>query len=365
MIVPNHVETGYQSTMSSSPSRLTLNDVARHAGVSRGTVSNVFTHPERVRAEVRQRVEAVAREIGYAGPDPRGRLLRAGTFNALGFVVPGVYGLVHSIESPYGRELLLGIAEACDTASLSLTLIDGKPDQVDAAIRNALIDGLIVGNSGNLKIVDHARQRGLPVAMIDIGAGPDIPSAGVDAFIGAEMAARHLVQLGHKRFAIVSVRRNQGPPIIHPAGAGRALQNACALDREKIRGYASGLAAAGIDIDSAPIIEAVPWEPEIAAAVLAAAPKATGLLVMADRQASTLLADFKRRHIRVPEEISVVGFDGVAESAMTSPPLTTISQATREKGRLAVALLIEGGAPRQISLPVRLVVRGSSGPAPN
>ena len=76
-------------SMNVARSRPTLEHVAREAGVSRGTVSNVFVHPERVRPEVRERVEAAATRLRYAGPDPRGRLLRAGKFNSLGFVIPG------------------------------------------------------------------------------------------------------------------------------------------------------------------------------------------------------------------------------------------------------------------------------------
>ena len=123
--------------MNASFPRLTLVDVAREAGVSRGTASNVFTHPERVRPEVRERVLVAAQVIGYAGPDPRGRLLRAGQFKALGLIVPGEYGFVNLIESPYGRDLLLGVSEGCDAAGVSMTMIDGRPGQVGAAVQGA------------------------------------------------------------------------------------------------------------------------------------------------------------------------------------------------------------------------------------
>ncbi len=348
-----------------SPTRLTLNDVARHAGVSRGTASNVFTHPDRVRAELRERVEAVARQIGYAGPDPRGRLLRAGKFNAIGYVVPGAYGFVNVIESPYGREMLLGISEACDAAGVSLTLIDGRPELIDAAIDNALIDGLIVGNGGNVSIVERAARRRMRVAIVDIGAGPEVSSVGIDAYGGAKLAAEHLTALGHRRFAIVSVRRTQGPPIVHaPGRAASDVTDGCPLDREKLRGYAEALAAAGLDINGVPLIETVPWQTGIGATVQAAAPDATAILVMSDRQAMTLLGDVQQRDIQIPEQLSIIGFDGVAEGETSLPPLTTIEQPTREKARTAAELVLGEAPPRQTILPVRLIVRASTGPAP-
>jgi DNA-binding LacI/PurR family transcriptional regulator len=160
------------------------------------------------------------------------------------------------------------------------------------------------------------------------------------------------------------VRRTKGPPIIHPAGYDhRELEDGCALDREKMRGYEAGLASGGLRLADMPIIETVPWDTGVGAAIFAAAPDATAILAMSDRQASLVLAEAARRGIDVPGHISVVGFDGVPESASTAPPLTTIAQPTREKGHLAAQMLLgEEAAPRQIELPVELVVRASTAP---
>ena len=348
-----------------SPTRLTLNDVARHAGVSRGTASNVFTHPDRVRPEVRERVEAVAREIGYGGPDPRGRLLRAGKFNAIGYVVPGAYGFVNLLESPYGREMILGVSEACDAAGVSLTLIDGRPEQIDAAIDNALIDGLIVGNGGNVAILERAARRRMRIAIVDVGAGPDVSSVGIDAYGGARLAAEHLTALGHRRFAIISVRRTQGPPLVHaPGRTATEITDGRQLDREKLRGYTEALAESGISIHDVPLLETVPWQTDIGLALRAAAPEATAVLVMSDRQALTLLCDLARLDVQVPEQLSIIGFDGVGEAADSQPPLTTIEQPIREKARRAAEFALADTPPEQVILPVKLVVRASTGPVP-
>jgi DNA-binding LacI/PurR family transcriptional regulator len=346
--------------MTTTRSRPTLEDVAREAGVSRGTVSNVFVHPERVRPAVREKVEAAAGRLGYAGPDPRGRILRAEKFHALGFVIPGAFGLANLLESPYGRELILGMAAACDAANYTLTLIDGREPQLDVALRDALVDGFVVGTVGHLAAVEPARRRRLPFAILDVPGGPDVASVLIDGRAGARMAAEHIAALGHKRIAMLSVRRTLGPPIQHEPGAEPILSGGYELDRDKLGGFADGLKKHGLDIASVPIVETLPSEPLAGKAILDAAPDATAIFCMSDRQAFTLLAECHARGIRVPEDLSIVGFDGVPETATSQPPLTTVAQPTREKGRIAAEMVLGNSPPRQVTLPVELIVRGST-----
>ena len=123
----------------------TLIDVAKAAGVSRSTASNVFNNPERVRPGMRHRVEAAARQLGYAGPDPKGRLLRAGKVNAIGVIAAGAYNMA-SMFTGYFPGFLAGVAEICDERGASLTLVSG------------LVDDKTLGNS------QRARRRFHPVA---------------------------------------------------------------------------------------------------------------------------------------------------------------------------------------------------------
>lgn len=346
--------------MNASPPKLTLVDVAREAGVSRGTASNVFTHPERVRPEVRERVIAAAQHLGYAGPNPRGQLLRAGRFNALGFVVPGAFGIANLMSSPYGRELLIGIAEACDAAGVTLTVIDGREPQLDVAIRQALVDGFVVGHTGHITEVAPAMRPRVPFAMLDVPGGSDLNSVSIDGAAGARAAVEHLIRLGHRRFAILSVRRIAGPPIVHAASAEPVLTAGYQLDRDKLAGFTAGLAAHGLSIADVPIVETQPVDEAAGSTILAAAPDATAIFAMSDRQALTLLGECVKRGIDVPGQLSVVGFDGVPEAATSQPPLTTIAQPIREKGRRAAELALRNGPPQQIELPVELVVRAST-----
>ncbi|CCV08755.1 Transcriptional regulator, LacI family [Mesorhizobium metallidurans STM 2683] len=339
----------------------TLADVGRVAGVSRGTVSNVFNHPDLVRADVHQRVKAAARQLGYDGPDPRGRVLRDGKFNAIGFLPPGAYAIADVIRSPYGRELVLGVSIACDAAGATLSLINGRDETRNSSIREALVDGFILGHSADIDLITSAQRRRLPFVILESDAGPDVNSIRIDGRSGALAAVRHLAALGHRRFAILSIRRTSGPPIIHIPGSGKsAITAGFQLDHERLVGFAQGLAEINLSINDVPIIETTPGEPSAGAVVFDRVPQATAILTMSDWQAITVLDEAIRRGINIPEHLSVVGFDGTAESARTTPPLTTVAQDIAGKGRLAADMVFANAAPKQIVMPVELVVRGST-----
>jgi len=344
----------------------TLADVGRVAGVSRGTVSNVFNHPELVRSDVRKRVEAAARQLGYDGPDPRGRVLRDGKFNAIGFMPPGAYAIADVIRSPYLRELALGASLACDKAGATLSLINGADETRTSTIRQALVDGFILGHSADIDLIGSAQRRRLPFVILESDAGPNINSIRIDGRNGALMGARHLTGLGHRRFAILSVRRTSGPPVIHIPGKGKhAITAGFILDHVRLEGFAQGLAEAGLSINDVPIFETTPGEPRAGTVVFDRAPEATAILTMSDWQAITVLDEAARRGISVPDQVSVVGFDGTAESARTKPPLTTVAHDIVGKGRLAAKMVLSGGPSRQVVMPVELVVRGSTARPPD
>jgi DNA-binding LacI/PurR family transcriptional regulator len=339
----------------------TLDDVGRAAGVSRGTVSNVFNRPELVRPELRERVEAAARALGYGGPDPKGRLLKEGKFNAIGFMPPGAYAMAEMVRSPYGRELLLGAALACDAAGATLSLVNGTDDTRMASIRGALVDGFILGHAVDIDLVTSAKRRRLPFVILESGAGPDVNSIKIDGRSGALAVIRHLTALGHRKFAILSVRRTAGPAIVHmPGETNRALTTGFALDHERLDGFSEALTEAGLSLQDMPIIETTPGDPKAGATVFDNCTEATAIVTMSDWQAITVLDEAIRRGIDVPGHVSVTGFDGTAESARTTPPLTTVAQDIVGKGRLAAEMVLANGPPRQVVLPVELVVRGST-----
>lgn len=339
----------------------TLADVGRIAGVSRGTVSNVFNHPELVRPDLRERVEAAARQIGYDGPDPRGRVLRDGKFNAIGFMPPGAYAIADVIRSPYLRELVLGASLACDEAGATLSLINGTEETRTSTIRQALVDGFILGHSADIDLIGSAQRRRQPFVILESDAGPNVNSIKIDGKSGALMAVRHLTELGHRRFAILSIRRTSGRPIVHIPGKGKhVIEAGFILDHVRLEGFAQGLKEANLSIDDVPIFETIPGEPLAGAVVFDNAPEATAVLTMSDWQALTVLQEAARRGIDVPGQVSVIGFDGSAESARTTPALTTVSHDIVGKGKLAAQMVLSGDNPRQVVMPVELKVRAST-----
>ena len=258
----------------------------------------------------------------------------------------------------------MGVSEACDEVGTSLVII---PDKLGSGgIGAALVDGLIFGRISHLDDVEPARLRRLPFVVVDADAGPDIASVRVDARQGGYAAARHLVDLGHRRFAILSFRRDRGPPTFHAPGALRGPEDlGMETDQEKYRGYAQALAEAGIAIDNVPMLQADPWERDAARLLLDAAPEATAILSMSVMQAIAVLEEARNRGLKVPRDLSVVGFNDIPEAAKSDPPLTTVDGMVREKGYLAARMIIEGAPPRREIIESRVIQRGSTAAAPD
>lgn len=340
-----------------------LADVAREAGVSHGTASNVFSRPEIVREEVRERVHAAASKLGYAGPSPLGRMLRAGKVNAIG--VATAEPLNYFFEDPFARVVMQGISEECDARGAGISLVSAaNSEQLAWNINSAVVDGFVVFClEGGSKLIELTRERKLPFVALDYGfEDPTVPTFGIDDRAGARMAAKHLVELGHRKFGVLSLQADE-----QPRGASsfsRLVNGAYSGTRDRIMGYFDELGAVGIDTATVPIFETENDRPTVDACLaqlFERNPGITAILSMSDRMALDALDWLKASGRRVPEDVSVVGFDGVPESEISDPPLTTIAQPMRELGRRAAASILEG-APESIELPVALAVRGSTAP---
>jgi DNA-binding LacI/PurR family transcriptional regulator len=342
-----------------------LSDVAERAGVSKGTASNVFNRPHLVRAEVRSRVLAEARAIGYAGPDPKGRMLSAGKVNAIG--VATAEPLAYFFEDPFARTMMTGITEVCDANGIGISLVSAATEDALAwSIRNAVVDGLILFClDGADRLISEASERRLPFVALAFGdTDASISVVGVDNVAGARLAARHLAELGHRRFAMLAMEFADG-------GAGRVTMERVeaavyATTRDRVKGYFEALAGFGIDTSAVPIFETTtdPATIDAALAAIFAVPEPpTAILAQSDRIAMRALDWLKARGLAVPRDVSVIGFDGVPEGAAADPPLTTIRQPILDLGRRAVQVILEhGGEVRRETLDVELLVRASTGP---
>jgi DNA-binding LacI/PurR family transcriptional regulator len=349
-----------------------LVEVARAAGVSRGTASNVFSHPELVSGALRERVLAAATELGYGGPNPSGRLLRLGKVGAIGVTPPGSYGVSVAFSNSYYRDFLTGVGEVCDQRGISLSIISGVGPDKTRGIQSALVDGFILHQGEDAALVAAHRRR-LPVVLVDLDGDEKTSSVRIDDRTGGRLAAEHLMTLGHRRIAIFSVLR-QGPPgspatslgpVLHePGDVRRRLTGGYQIDRDRLAGYADALAKTGLSVDDVPLIESgadsVMNAIEGARLFFDRAPDVTAVLAMTDVQALAVLEEARRRGIAVPEVLSVVGFDDIQEARFSAPALTTVVHPVLEKGRTAARLLFAEGSRQHVSLPVSFVERAST-----
>lgn len=348
-----------------------LADVARAAGVSQGTVSNVFNRPERVSPSLRERVESAARNLGYRGPDPRGRLLRAGRVNAIGFVANA------PIRSFFGdgrcRRFLAGVADECEHFGSGLSLISTARDaQAVWNLSTAVVDGFILdcldGDSG---LVDLAVRRGLPFVAVDHPSDPRFDVVAADERYAGRTAAEHLLALGHTRIAIL--RPPVGDDASQPDGnrtPGRPLR-AEAVASSRLDGCRDALAGAGLAPGALTVLECTEDLAAIAAALgqhVGGAKAATALIGL-----SRTLAEGALRHLhavgrRVPEEVSVVGFCDATSGSAPGVSLTVMEPPVEEMGWESVRLVFMPRRPgqpgRTALIPGHLVPNGSTARAP-
>ncbi|MER8526237.1 LacI family DNA-binding transcriptional regulator [Mesorhizobium sp. M0814] len=344
-----------------------LADIAKAAGVSHGTASNVFSRPEIVREEVRERVKAAADALGYAGPDPKGRLLRAGKVNAIG--VATTEPLSYFFDDPFARVMMAGISEACDATGAGIALVSaGNEEKLAWNIQSALVDGFILFCiEGGPRLVELTRERKLPFVALELGSQDATVSAiGVDNVAGGRLAARHLAELGHRRFAVLSLAfADDSTGLVSPEQVRTAVYTGT---RDRLLGYLEELSRFGVDTAKVPVYETENDEASTKAGLetlFASAEPPTAILAMSDRVAMEALEWLSARGIAVPRDVSVVGFDGVPEAAICEPPLTTIAQPIAEIGRRAARRILDfDGTVRRETLDVELVVRASSGPPP-
>jgi DNA-binding LacI/PurR family transcriptional regulator len=357
--------------------RATLRDVARAAGVSHTTVSNAFSRPDQLSASLREHVLANARALGYAGPDPAARSLRTGRHGAL--------GLVFSEDLPFAFSdrtatlFLQGVAEACGERRANLLLIATRtageaspaPGGLPEAIRDAAVDGFILYSlARDSPVIAPIQARGLPLVVVDQPRLAGVAHIGIDDFGAARQVAGHLLALGHRRFAVLSLHlRPDGQN--GPASPERIAAATYEVAAARLNGYRTALAEAGVAPETVPVVECALNDERLARDLTApllqraAADRPSAILAMSDRLALGAAAAAREAGIAVPDDLSVTGFDDVADSTLTELPLTTIRQPHAEKGRTAVRMLTAPVLADARVLATELVVRASSGRRPD
>lgn len=326
-----------------------LGDVAALAGVSAMTVSRVLNAPHRVRAETRERVLAAVRELDY-WPNLAARQLVTGRSGVLGVVSidTTLYGPASTLYCIEQTARLSGYSVSI--ASLSL-LSRRSIEEAVRRLRAQAVDGVVI-LAPHESAADGLRHlpRDLPVVAVDAGEDIPVPVVTVDQRAGAARATRHLLDLGHRT--------------VHHLGGPVDWLDA----NYRIDGWRQVLESSG-----RPVPEPLrgDWSPRSGHELgrrLADDPSVTAIFVGNDQMALGLMRALREAGRRVPDDVSVVGFDDIPEAAYFWPPLTTVRQEFGEVGRHAFHLLLDRMAgqtePARRLVEPQLVVRESAAPAP-
>lgn len=344
---------------SSSDRQVTMREIAKRSGVSIATVSRVLSesgYP--VSESVRSRVLAIAESLHYM-PNDLGRSLRTRNTRVVGVILP-------NITNPYYAQLLQGIDDAAMRAEFRVLFLSAHRDpaleekSIEMLLRERVMGMLLASIRVDSAAVQRAQRMGLRVITLEQKQTLDVSHIGFDYRAGAQIMLEHLLSLGHQRIAYV------GAP----------------LDRfsriELLEGYRASLLAHGItprreyewlgiqESDSVGIYELENGQACVAA--LTGGDEApTACFCINDMTALGLIAALRQRGIRVPEDISVTGFDNIPMGEVCVPPLTTIHQHAYQMGKIAFEQLMkqlntENSASYTLTLTPELILRESTAP---
>ena len=328
---------------------VSIKDIAKAAGVSHSTVSRALADSSLVAAETKRRIRRLAKEMGYS-PSAIARGLVTKRTNTVGLVVT-------TIADPFVSEVVRGIEETALDNGYSVILCDSnaEPQREITAVRTLRekrVDGIIVTASrvGNLYL-PLLEEVEVPIVLINNQRGGRyVYSVATDNVHGGEMATNHLLELGHRCIGYIA----------GPEGASSSL--------DRLQGYKRALQAHGIEFTDSSISSGNGWPDggeKGMRQLLALSSPPTAVFCYNDMTAVGAVSGAKRMGFRIPQDISVVGFDDIAFAAYVDPPLTTVEQRKCEMGQMAMRMLLdilaEADAVSDITLQGRLVVRGSSG----
>lgn len=348
--------------MSRSPNprrRATLASLAAELKVSRTTISNAYNRPDQLSADLRERIFAAAKRLGYPGPDPVARSLRTRRAGAVGLMI--TEPLNYSFSDPAALDFVAGLAESCEEVGQGLLLVAIGPNRSvedgSAAVLAAGVDGFVVYSaSDDDPYLPVVQQRHLPVVVVD--QPKDVPGTSrvcIDDRAAMRGLADYVVGLGHRDIGVLTMRLGRelpdGNPLPSVAAPDRLNSPHFHVQRERIGGVRDAMTAAGLDPESLTVVESyehLPTSGGLAAEVaLAANPRLTALMCTADVLALSAMDHLRARGIYVPGQMTVTGFDGIPDALRRG--LTTVVQPSMEKGRRAGSLLHN---PPRSGLPV-------------
>lgn len=337
--------------------RATIADVARAAGVSTSTASVVFSGKAAVAQPTRSRVLAAARSLGYAGPDPRAASLRRGRSGIVGVVTGGRLG--QAFVDPVTTVMLDALADELHGAGLLLV-----PDHADGpSLLDAPVDAaVLLGCSPRLRrTLPAVAARGIPIVVIEGDAGRAVPRIRLDNRRAQARIAEHLREIGHRDIVTVTLPLEEG----RQAGWADPDREAITLEvaAERLAGVRDVFPHARVYSAGASLVD----EGYAAgrAVFASGAHPPTAVIAQSDLLAVGVVRAAQERGLRVPEDVSVTGFDGIRADGIAPLALTTMAQPAAEKGEragAALAAMLAGRPVRSVTLASRFVPGSTTAP---
>jgi LacI family transcriptional regulator len=335
--------------MNSRPDKVTIVEVAAEAGVSFGTVSRVINNDVHVRPETRERVLDTMRRLKFVA-NRQARSLAGGKSNIIGLLVP-------DLGTGYIGEIIRGIDAELGESGYDLMLYTthrkaAKEISYVTNLIQGMVDGLLLVLPRNpIDYIDILTKRNYPFVLIDHqGTGEDCPSIGATNWQGAYNATNYLIKLGHRRIGFITGWLDLGAAVDRLEGFKAALRNnripvVPELIHEgtfaQLDGYTGALHF--LDLKKPP----------------------TAIFASNDVMAMAAMDAVRERGMRIPDDISIIGYDDIPQASMTRPALTTIRQPLEQMGRIAAQVLFEilrnpEHKHNRVELPTEIIIRDST-----
>ncbi len=337
--------------------RMNLEEVARLAGVSRSTVSRVVNGDSRVSETVRARVQQIIKEHNYH-PNAAARSLASSRTRIIGLLIP--HGVSQIFRDPFFPILIQGTVEACNETDYNLTMLMETAEEGIASdrvyqriVRGRHVDGLVIASSVvEDPIITRLQHDGFPFVLVGRHPRHEVSFVDVDNRTAASEAVAHLLQHGHDRIAMIAGPRNMIASIDRYAGYVNALQESGRLPDPELTIHSDFTRRGGYRAMNELLTRTIS--------------RPDAVFVASDAMASGALQALRDSGLCVPDDVAVMGFDGLEETLVSRSILSTVVQPTVEEGREAIRILLElldrpGGPPIQRYLPTHLALRRSCG----
>ena len=309
--------------------RTTIADIAKASGDSKTAVSFAFNCPSRISEGARERILEIARKLDYI-PDPSARNFSLGKQLTLGFLLP--QGIETSLENPYLVEVIRGLGTVCQDHGYMLTVIPPLNDSIYEAVKNATVDGLVtmgyLMSDGVDRLVD---LRAIPLVMIDGEESGGFLSVNIDDEEASYVQLENVIKAGHRKIAVITL---SAPDLA-------AGDSDSGLVGRRLKGYRKACQKYGLNESDMLFCkgEATFSSGQKAAEEIMLS-DATCIVAMSDIQAYGAINALEKAGKKVPEDISVVGFDGI-QLNYSGITLSTIDQPAYEKGRIAAITMFD------------------------